>query len=254
MWRLARICPRIICPGASPPPLPTLTLMLAEVESMRVKRVFFFVLFQFLILSRALAQTGSPDCLNLLTPLVKKRDAVASLGGIWGLFEQNFSLSTNSSMALQLDSNINKIIVSLKYLCDTQNGVPLNELARYVSKGLSELGEAGFRQEHIKYGKTPVEIDRWLKYTKLALSNRNRKLDGGEIEKSIHGAEAYLKKYWGLAQELESHRTVNPLESEIDRMNRDIDRFLSTNAYVSQSIFERSQIPYWDIDENHGGS
>lgn len=252
MWRLTRIRPQIICPEASPPPL--LTPILAEVETMRAKRVFFFVLLQLFILSRALAQTGSPDCFNRLTPLVKKRDAVASLGGIWGLFEQNFSLATNSSMALQLDSNINKIIVSLKYLCDTQNGVPLNELARYVNKGVAELGEARFKKEHMNFGKTPVEIDRWLKYTKRALSNRDRKLDGDQIKKSIQDAEIYLNKYWQLSQELANHKADNPLESEINRMNREIDRFLTADAYVSQSIFERSQIPYWDIDENHGGS
>ena len=74
---------------------------------------------------------------------------------------------------IDLDRKINSIIFHLKYLCDTLNGIPMNEVARYVRDGIEKKGENGFRKELIDLGKPKTEIDIWFKFTRFSLKNKN---------------------------------------------------------------------------------
>ena len=55
---------------------------------------------------------------------------------MWGLFELDKELRKESSKAMQLDSKIQQLVWLLDYLCNTAEGVPLNELATYLTKNL----------------------------------------------------------------------------------------------------------------------
>ena len=60
---------------------------------------------------------------------------------MWGYFEKVPELRKLSVDAIQLDSRINKIFFTLDYLCDTEKGIPLNDLATYISYNLSIKGK-----------------------------------------------------------------------------------------------------------------
>ncbi len=219
----------------------------------RVQLIFFSAVY-FLAVSGAFAQSVSSDCLNRVTSLEKRKEAVASQGGIWGLFEKYSATAGNSSKAIQLDSNINKIITSLNYLCETQNGVPFNELARYVNKSLAEKGEAGFKKDHLLFGKSASEIDQWLVYAKFAKAKQKRTLEQKKINSSIQKGGVLVEKYRALSESMQKDATSNPMLDEIIHLNEEIEDYLKTDPYVALSVQERAEVPYWDIDENHGGS
>ena len=200
------------------------------------------------------AQTNSASCLNLIKHLEKQRDDVQSEGGVWGIFSKIPSLTPHSSTAIEVDSKISKLVSTLNYLCETSSGVPLNELAEYVSRKVEQLGVKDFKNLHHTLGKPEKEIEGWLVYTEIALANRKRILEFEEIKKSIQGARGLVNEYWTLFREFNNRNTVEPILSRTISLGQAIDEFFTSESYLALAIFEDSQVPFWDIDENYGGS
>lgn len=200
------------------------------------------------------AQDDSASCLNLIKPLKKDRDDVQIEGGIWGIFSKIPSMGRHSSRAIEVDSKINKLIATLTYLCETRSGVPLNELASYVSRKLSDLGEDKFKSLHTVLGNPKKQIEDWLEYTKVALKNSNRVLELSKIKTSILGSSVLIVKYRSLFTEFKNQNQFEPMFSRTISLGQEIDDFFINDSYLTQANFEESQIPYWDVDENHGGS
>ena len=117
------------------------------------------------------------QCHAQIKPLHQQRERVAQLDGMWGLFEKNRELQNNSVAAINLDRKVNSIIFHLEYLCDTLNGIPMNEVARYVRDGINEYGEDNFRKELIILGKNEAEIKIWFEFTDFSLKNEERSLN-----------------------------------------------------------------------------
>jgi len=102
---------------------------------------FFCVLIQ-----PAWADRVEPSiCLKRVTPLLVKRERVAELDGIWGLFQKTTAFQDNSVQGIQLDNKINTILYHLEYLCNTIDGIPFDELSDYVSTNLAEKGAEKFK-------------------------------------------------------------------------------------------------------------
>ena len=116
-------------------------------------------------------------CHDQIKPLHLERERVAQLDGMWGLFEKNRELQNNSVAAINLDRKVNSIIFHLEYLCETLNGIPMNEVARYVRDGINEYGEDNFRKELIILGKNEAEIKIWFEFTNFSLKNEERSLN-----------------------------------------------------------------------------
>jgi hypothetical protein len=198
------------------------------------------------------AQTDG--CRDLVNPIEKDRDAVQAEGGVWTIFSKIPTLGRHSARAVAVDSKINKLIVTLVYLCETNSGVPLNELASYVSRKVTELGESEFRSLHITLGKPEQEIENWLAYTKIALVKQKRTLELKKIRKSIQDAKRLVGKYRALFTEFQNQKNMEPVLSRTVSLEKEIDNVFISDPYVALAIFEESQVPFWDIDENYGGS
>lgn len=200
------------------------------------------------------AQTDSADCLDLIVSLDNDRDEVQTEGGIWGIFSKTPSLGRHSSKAIEVDSKINKLIETLTYLCETRSGVPLNELASYVSRKLGELGEKEFKSLNVTLGKPEKEVENWLVYTKIALGNEKRILELSQIKNSIRTASYVISRYRMLFTEFKNQNRIQTVLSRTASLGREIDDFFASDPYIALAIFEESQVPFWDIDENYGGS
>jgi hypothetical protein len=221
-------------------------------------RVFFNLLLLISLLGLpagdSYGETDSAHCMSLISPLDKDKEDIQFQGGIWGIFSKTPSLGRHSSKAIAVDSKINKLIATLTYLCETQSGVPLNELATYVSRKLTELGKSEFKSLHITLGKPEKDIEVWLDYTKIALANRNRVLELGQIKKSIQGSGVLIEKYRALFSDFQNNNQTKPLLSRTISLGKNIDDIFVNDPYLALAIFEESQVPFWDVDENYGGS
>lgn len=172
---------------------------------------------------------------------------------MWALFENSKILQEKSSKAIQLDSKIQQLIWLLDYLCQTVEGVPLNELANYLAANLKEKSKSQFKKELMILGKTEEEIDLWFVFSDVSLKNETRKLDLETVYNSMQKSLLLLHQYKALANEV----TQSPHEKQIqsvDNLYQNIEELESSDPYLAKALLETSQVPHWDIDESTGGS
>lgn len=193
------------------------------------------------------------SCFNNLAALKKKQDFVNQLGGIWGLFEQTSILRGNSSKAVQLDSKINELLWVSKYLCETLEGVPPNDLARYLIENIDSKGRKQFRRDLTELGISDGEINEFFEFVDFSRSHEDRQLDVDSVKKSIRRAGIYLKRYKELAEEIKNSPGKEHLEQAVE-LTRDIDALESDDANLALGLWETHQVPRWDLDGSVGGS
>ncbi len=129
------------------------------------------------------------SCLDRLGSLDLRRTLVQNHGGMWGAFERNVGSKPYSFHGMQLDSNVNKMVFSLRYLCQTSGGVPLNNVAIEFKKLMQEHGREETTKILISRGEHPEDIERLLNYEKFATKIRERKIDFKEISPRLDQAE-----------------------------------------------------------------
>ncbi len=193
-------------------------------------------------------------CRDAIVPLETQRDAVAEKDGLWTLFERSAALRDDSSLAMQADSSINKLIENLIYLCETQKGVPLTELADFVQRKVAVQGPERFKQEMVTLGKPPNEIDVWIDYARFAVRNQTRTLKPETIRASIAEGKKLMDAYVRIAGQVENASDPAALRADFLRFKQNLERFFDSDPYVSKAVRENARVPYWDVDENHGGS
>ena len=194
------------------------------------------------------------QCHAQIKPLHHKRERVAQLDGMWGLFEKNRELQNNSVAAINLDRRINSIIFHLEYLCETLNGIPMNEVARYVRDGIKEYGEDNFRKELIILGKNETEIKIWFEFTDFSLKNEKRSLNLNTILQSITNSAPFINLYSALAQKINQRQIDDSIVKNVNDLSSKIELFFETDSYMKQALIENKNIPYVDINESTGGS
>jgi hypothetical protein len=236
--------------------IPDRLSLLEQKPPMRIKPVLVFlscIFLQTIFIGAAWSQTQTQQCDAQLSPLKKTKNAIIGDGGMWALFEHNKVLQEESSKAIQLDSKIQQLIWLLGYLCQTAEGVPLNELATYLTKNLKEKSKPQFKQELIILGKTEAEIDIWFVFSDVSLKNETRQLDLETVYNSIQKSLPLLLEYKSLAEEVDQSPNKEQIES-VNNLYQKIEQLESSDPYLAQSLLETSQVPHWDIDESTGGS
>jgi len=214
--------------------------------------VSFAILFCLLLPNLSVAKE-TDACLNHLRPLENKNEMVVEMGGLWTLFEQSPLLRNHSTPAIQSDSRMSQLLELLQYLCTTIHGVPFNDLAVYLFNNLKLKSKQEFKKEHLILGKSESEIDIWLAFFDVAIQTQNRQLELSSIESAISKAKPLFKRYKALALEISEHPDAAHLEY-LEAFNRKITDLKSSDNYLKQAINELAQVPFWDIDENYGGS
>jgi hypothetical protein len=206
------------------------------------------------LFSCAFFVSAEPTCTQLVQNLQKEQESIALNGGMWRYIEKAPSLHNNSGKAMQLDSRISKIFFTLEYLCKTQNGIPLNDLAVYLSRNLVEKSEDTFKDELRLLGKTNQEINIWFDFLEYAHKNKSRTLNFSRIQDTIKQTAPFIKEYAQLPNYITEEDSPIFLQKQIKTLLVNIDYFLSNNSYIAQALEEMSNAPYWDINESVGGS
>lgn len=222
-------------------------------KTLIIKRILIF-LQTILLMAYASFAHAELSCLELVKQLENKRENVDTNGGIWGYFEKNSFLRKRSAEALQLDSRINKIFFILNYLCETKNGIPLNDLAIYISRNLTGKSEDVFKAELLVLGKTSQQIDNWFNFYRYAQNHRLRTLENSTIRNTINESTSLIKSYARLAKNISRVHSPELLLQKTRILVISIDHFLANDPYITQALEEISHVPYWDINESTGGS
>ena len=149
---------------------------------------------------------------------------------------------------------VNSIIFHLEYLCDTLNGIPMNEVARYVRDGIQNKGKVGFTKELIILGKSESEIDIWFEFTRFSLKNNKRSLNLEFIFNSIKKSIPHINTYVSLAAKIDRNEIDETIPKQVAALAHKLDKLFENDKYLNKALVENANIPYVDINESTGGS
>jgi hypothetical protein len=172
------------------------------------------------------AVKDTASCLALLKPLDKTRMFVQREGGAWSMFERSPLIKSYSDNGMQIDSNLNKLVFSLRHLCRTAQGVPQNELAIKVNSVIDQMGKEKAREHFTEVvGEAPADVDLWLKHAEFSKKNTTRKVPYSEIQELIRKTQPLIDLY------------NNLWDRKVDESNK--DAFLSDSVTLLAIIKSR---------------
>ena len=194
--------------------------------------------------------TDVVSCLDRLESLDLRRTLVQKSGGMWGAFEMNVNSKPYSFYGMQLDSNVNKMVFSLKYLCQTSEGVPLNNVAIEFKKLMQDHG----REEAIKIllsrGEHPEDIEVFLNYEEFARKIRERKIDFKVISPRLDQAERLIDLYEELSNKSIDEQSTDTFLSNSVTLLKVMNEFLQTDQMIVMALNEDGLVPYHHIDQD----
>ena len=194
--------------------------------------------------------TDVVSCLDRLESLDLRRTLVQKFGGMWGAFERNVGSKPYSFYGMQLDSNVNKMVFSLRYLCQTSEGVPLNNVAIEFKKLMQDHG----REEAVKIllsrGEHPEDIEVFLNYEEFARKIRERKIDFKVINPRLDQAERLIDLYEELSNKSIDEQSTDTFLSSSVTLLKVMNEFLQTDQMMVMALNEDGLVPYHHIDQD----
>lgn len=192
--------------------------------------------------------TDVKSCLTLLKPLDKKRTAVQKAGGAWHVFERSPEVRGYSENAMQIDSTINKLIASLRHLCDTAKGLPQDTISLVIAKNIAEKGKEVVRKDFQDLGEAEEDIETWLEYAEYWKKNEKRNLDYKLIEELLVRVKPMIGFYEELAKRQVDETTKQNFLSDATTLLKAMKKISSTDEYLVLALKEDRDAPYENFD------
>jgi hypothetical protein len=195
------------------------------------------------------AEAKPTPCRDLLNPLHSQVNVIKDRGGLWTQFEKKTRLQGNSPLALKVDSKILGLMFTLDYLCTTREGIPYSDIAEYVVRGVKEDGREGFIAKHVDLGHSLKEVTEWADFAIFSEGNLTRKLDLGQIKKTVDQANSLVARYKPL---FKSKASAEEVLAEAKSLIKDIEQLHATDLYLKLADHENNAIPHSSALSNAG--
>ena len=133
---------------------------------------------------------------------------------------------------------------TINYVCESQEGIPLNALANQVVPTMKERGREGFIEYYLTLAHSLEEITIWADYVDYYNANYKRKLDFNLTKKTIEMAGTFFERYTVLDKKIRSTNDVEEVAKEGNAIIEDIKQFHTTDPILKQVNFENLKIPH----------
>ncbi|MBT7521188.1 MAG: hypothetical protein HN646_02830, partial [Nitrospina sp.] len=116
-------------------------------------------------------------------------------GGLWHIFESVKEIKEYTNYGMQLDSQMNRLVLSLKHLCRATKGMPLNGWGREKVEQLQKWGKEKMREKYLALGDSEGDIEIWVKYAEIAIESKKRNIPFSKVRESISRSENMVTMY-----------------------------------------------------------
>ena len=198
-----------------------------------------------------LSVSNEEDCLKKASEINKKRMAIQKRGGGWHMFEKIAEAKKYSDYGMQIDSQLNRLVFSLKHICRGAHGMPLDGWGTKKVEEFKKYGKEKMRQIYIDLGNPPADVDIWIAYAERALESRKRNIPYSEIGESILRTENLVNLYEDLSLRKVDEASLNTLYSDASTLLDVIKNSLKSDPRVALAIEEDNLLP---IDDNGLGN
>ena len=191
------------------------------------------------------------ECLSQANALDKRRMVVQKRGGAWHVFERVAEAKIYSDYGMQIDSQLNRLVFSLKHICRGAKGMPLDAWGTNKVEELKRYGKEKMRKSYIDLGNPPADVDIWIAYAERALESRKRNIPYSEIGESILRTENLVNLYEELSLRKVDEASLNTFYSDASTLLDVIKNSLKSDPRVALAIQEDNLLP---IDDNGLGN
>ena len=191
------------------------------------------------------------ECLSQANALDKRRMVVQKRGGAWHVFERVAEAKIYSDYGMQIDSQLNRLVFSLKHICRGAKGMPLDAWGTNKVEELKKYGKEKMRKVYIDLGNPPADVDIWIAYAERALESRKRNIPYSEIGESILRTENLVNLYEELSLRKVDEASLNTFYSDASTLLDVIKNSLKSDPRVALAIQEDNLLP---IDDNGLGN
>ena len=191
------------------------------------------------------------ECLSQANTLDKRRMVVQKRGGAWHVFERVAEAKIYSDYGMQIDSQLNRLVFSLKHICRGAKGMPLDAWGTNKVEELKKYGKEKMRKSYIDLGNPPADVDIWVAYAERALESRKRNIPYSEIGESILRTENLVNLYEELSLRKVDEASLNTFYSDASTLLDVIKNSLKSDPRVALAIQEDNLLP---IDDNGLGN
>jgi len=147
-----------------------------------------------------LSINSQQECVEQAKAIDQKRTEVQTRGGVWHAYEKVAKAKPYSNYGMQLDSQTNRLVFSLKHICENADKVNLTGWGEVTVQKFEELGEEGYRNYFLALGEVKGDIDNWVRFARFAIESRNRKVPYSEIGESLAQSKRLIDLYDELSQ------------------------------------------------------
>jgi hypothetical protein len=151
--------------------------------------------------STPLSVNTKQECLQRANAFDKTRVEVQKRGGLWHAYEKAAETKPYSNYGMQLDSQTNRLVFSLKHICENTERVQLNGWGTETVRRFKEMGEDGFRKYFSDLGEVKGDIDNLVRFAEFAIDSENRKVTFSKIGESLAQAKTLIDFYDNLSQQ-----------------------------------------------------
>jgi hypothetical protein len=148
----------------------------------------------------AFSINSEKECSEQAEALNKRRIEVQRRGGVWHAYERDHKTKPYSNDGMQLDSQTNRLVFSIKHICKNAEKIRLDGWGTKTVQRFERMGKEGYINYFINLGEVQGDIDRWVRFAEFAIINRERNVPYSEIGESISKAKRVLDLYDDLSQ------------------------------------------------------
>lgn len=188
------------------------------------------------------------ECLAQANTLDDVRTLVQKRGGMWHAYERLPKAKPYSNYGMQLDSQTNRLVFSLKQICKNNEGVQLTGWGEATVRMYEQMGKEAYRKHYVELGEAPGDIDKWVEFAESSIQSRNRKVPYSQIGESLAGAKLLVNLYDELSQRTINNDTaLQTFLTEGATLLSVINESFKSDPRLSMSIQDENLYPFEDL-------
>ena len=188
------------------------------------------------------------ECLAQASALDQRRTKVQKRGGLWHAFEKVAEAKKYSDYGMQLDSQLNRMVFSLQYICRATKGIPLDGWSRTIVSQIEKDGKEKAYEYYNNLGNDPTDIEKWISFGEMAIESKKRNISYEEIGKSISRTANMVGLYEDLSlQRIDKDSLQSFLTKASTLLSVIKDSFVS-DPNIALSIKEENFLSIHDLE------
>jgi hypothetical protein len=188
------------------------------------------------------------DCLAQANELDKRRTAVQERGGLWHIFESVKEIKEYTNYGMQLDSQMNRLVLSLKHLCRATKGMQLNGWGREKVEELQKLGKEKMRQKYLAYGDAEADNEICVNYAEVAIESKKRNIPFSKVRESISRSENMVAMYEELSLRKINENNKKSFYLEASTLLSAIKDSFNSDPNIALVIEEENLLSHTDLE------